>query len=82
MACVLGVLWSRRGGAGDGTPCCTDVTQRGRFPAGSSRPPPPHPSPRPVPPLVQAKQNVEVLKQAEVIRNVQNILQVRAEGCD
>lgn len=26
--------------------------------------------------LPQAKQNVEVLKQAEVIRNVQNILQV------
>lgn len=25
---------------------------------------------------LQAKQNVEVLKQAEVIRNVQNILQV------
>jgi exportin-1 len=27
--------------------------------------------------IEQAKQNVEVLKQAEVIRNVQNILQVR-----
>ena len=27
--------------------------------------------------MPQAKQNVEVLKQAEVIRNVQNILQVR-----